>query len=259
MLFNLALFGSLLLAPVVLAVSSGFDATIVRRQSAPTVNTTLNSAGAIYVKDNGTFSTVTGTFTVPTLSGALGDSAAIWVGIDDGTCTSAAFQTGLVTIVDGFGTQVGGKAALNHVFTFVSLFLSWTAWAQFHPKGPLNLTVINISPGDLVTLTIVTTSTTTGTAIIYDHSNGESVSVTLNSTAPLCRRDVEWNTQGVTIAYNVIPLANFGKVEFMNAMATGPTGEQYFPSNATIMEYVQNNTIVTNVSTNDTSVTIEYI
>lgn len=54
----------------------------------------------------GTFTTVTGTFTVPTPSGTSG-AASAWVGIDGDTCGNAILQTGIDF------TITGGKVSYN--------------------------------------------------------------------------------------------------------------------------------------------------
>lgn len=51
----------------------------------------------------GTFTSVTGTFTVPTPSGASGASAAAWVGIDGDTCANVLLQTGVDFTVSANG------------------------------------------------------------------------------------------------------------------------------------------------------------
>ena len=53
----------------------------------------------------GLFTSVTGTFTIPTLgvpSGSSGTPLSVWVGIDGDTCDTAILQTGIdFTITDG--------------------------------------------------------------------------------------------------------------------------------------------------------------
>ena len=130
MVSKFALFTNLLLASVALAApSSQLEARLARRrenrQSQPiqriespaanvsNVGYSSNRAGAVWDKsdvriiplihghpqsqsfsEQGTFTTVTGTFTVPALSGSSG-AAAAWVGIDGDTCESAILQTGI--------------------------------------------------------------------------------------------------------------------------------------------------------------------
>jgi len=54
----------------------------------------------------GTFTSVTGTFTVPTPSGPDG-GASVWVGIDGDTCGSAILQAGIYVNIQG------GKPSYN--------------------------------------------------------------------------------------------------------------------------------------------------
>jgi hypothetical protein len=64
----------------------------------------------------GTFTSVTGTFTVPTPSGSTGSAAAAWVGIDGDSCTSAILQTGISFTVESGQTRYDGKEPLNAAF-----------------------------------------------------------------------------------------------------------------------------------------------
>ena len=55
----------------------------------------------------GTFTSVTGTFKVPTPHAPEG-SAAVWVGIDGDTCLQASLQTGIeVSLTNGHGSYIG--------------------------------------------------------------------------------------------------------------------------------------------------------
>jgi hypothetical protein len=153
MLFNVALFSSLLLVPAVLAVPSALGARIARRAevrqaqvnnhieqpaaSGAVYNTeySTNWAGAVLVKGNvrsilgysvisvelvfiqqRTFTFVTGTFTVPTPSGSTGAATAAWVGIDGDSCPSAILQTGISFTVESGQTTYEGKETLVDPF-----------------------------------------------------------------------------------------------------------------------------------------------
>ncbi|KAG6843732.1 hypothetical protein H0H87_001107 [Tephrocybe sp. NHM501043] len=72
-----------------------------------------NWAGAIWDDASGTFNSVTGTFTVPTLEGS--GAASAWVGLDGDTCESAILQTGV-----DFTLSDDGEIFYNG--TFISSF-----------------------------------------------------------------------------------------------------------------------------------------
>lgn len=58
----------------------------------------------------GSFTSVTGTFTVPTLSasGASGSSLSVWVGLDGYTCDTAILQTGIDLTVNNGSVSYDG-------------------------------------------------------------------------------------------------------------------------------------------------------
>ncbi|KAH0831133.1 peptidase A4 family-domain-containing protein [Lanmaoa asiatica] len=255
MIFNVALFSSLLLVPVVLAVPSGLDTRVARRRegrqsqvsgrlekaASDVSNTayTTNWAGAVWGEGDGTFTSVIGTFVVPTPSGASGDSASAWVGIDGDTCNTAILQTG----VDFSVSSNGGH--------------TYTAWYEWFPDYAYDFSDISISAGDTIKLNVTAFSTTSGIAIVENVSKGQTVSKTLTSTVPLCGQNAEWIVEDYTVGSSLVPFANFGTVTFTNAMATG-TGT-YTPSGATIFDIDQNNQVLTSVSTSGSSATIKHL
>ncbi|KAH0831134.1 peptidase A4 family-domain-containing protein [Lanmaoa asiatica] len=253
MLFNVALFSTLLLAPAVLAVPSGLGPGVARRREShhSQVNNRLeqagaisntqysgNWAGAIWEQGNGTFNSVTGTFTVPTPSGSTGASAAAWVGIDGDTCASAILQTGIA-------------------FTVESGQPTYSAWCEWYPAPSSTFSGINISAGDTIKLTVTAWTATSGTTMIANLSNGQTVSKNLTSSAPLCGQNAEWIVEDYTMGSSLVSFANFSTVTFTNAVATG-TGT-YTPSGATISDINQNNQVLTSVWTSGSSVTIQYV
>ena len=140
MISKFALFTNLLLASVALAApSSQLGARLAHRrenrQSQPiqridspvgdvsNIHYTVNWAGAGLNKSEvrtipliyghlqshpqGTFTTVTGTFTVPAPSGSNG-GASVWVGIDGDACGEVILQTGIYfTITNGTVSYTG--------------------------------------------------------------------------------------------------------------------------------------------------------
>ena len=74
---------------------------------------------SFYPFKQGTFTTVTGTFTVPTPSnpdsGLDWVSAAAWVGIDGSTCASTILQTGVDFTVDNGRVSYDGEEPSIHI------------------------------------------------------------------------------------------------------------------------------------------------
>jgi len=143
MLFSFALFSSFLLTSAVLA-----DRRRERRQfgflnrleqpthaASDTIEYSTNWAGAVWYKEDvrcrfrnpcpvrshqvlfrqGTFTSVTGTFTAPVPSGDIGTAASAWVGIDGSSCSgnTGLLQTGIDFAVTDNGPAYGGKETLT--------------------------------------------------------------------------------------------------------------------------------------------------
>ena len=107
-----------------------------------------NWAGAALVGSG--YTSIKGTFTVPTVSVPSGGSsgtaysASAWVGLDGYTCESAILQTGL-----DFTVQNGR--------------VSYDAWYEWYPASAIDFSGISFSAGNTVALTITATSKTSGT------------------------------------------------------------------------------------------------
>ncbi|KAF8556564.1 hypothetical protein OG21DRAFT_1506320 [Imleria badia] len=245
MLFSFAIVSSFLFASVVLA-----DRYLENHQSrlhkrleqfagatSDGVLYSYNWAGAVWQKDNGTFTSVTGDFTVPVASGQNGSAASVWVGIDGDTCHDVILQTGVDFVV------------INDTATY-------RAWYEWYPEYDY-FRDLSISAGDNIRVNVTALSTTSGIAIVENLTNGQSAHKYLHSTLPLCGQNAEWIVQDFLQDGKQAPLANFGSVTITDAAATGP-GIIYTPDGATIVEMQQNKTL-TSVSISGSRVTIEYL
>ena len=132
------------------------------------------------------------------------------------------------------------------------------AWYEWYPDYAYDFSGISFEPGDSVTLTVTATSTTKGTAVIKNNSNGKSVSKSISSSSALCEQDAEWIVEDFEEGGGLVPFANFGTVTFTGASAktaSGSTG----PSGANIIDIQQGSTVLTSVSTSGSSVTVQYV
>ncbi|KAF8557603.1 hypothetical protein OG21DRAFT_227401 [Imleria badia] len=255
MVSKFALLSNLLLASVVLAApSSRLEARLARRrenrQSQPinriespagTVSNaeySSNWAGAVWDEADGTFTAVTGTFTVPTPSGTSG-AASAWVGIDGDTCANAILQTG----VD---------------FTVTNGKVSYDAWYEWYPDYAYDFSGITISAGDVIKTTVTASSTTSGTAVMENLTNGQTVTQDLTSSYALCEQNAEWIVEDFEENGGLVPFADFGTVTFSSAAASGPSGT-YTPSGATIIDIEQNGEVLTFVTTSGSTATVKYV
>ncbi|PPQ69984.1 hypothetical protein CVT26_013271 [Gymnopilus dilepis] len=260
MVYAIAILSNLLLASAALAAPSRLEQRLARRragrQSQPIrlldsgleslasntshVEYSSNWAGAVWdTYPSGTFTSVTGTFTVPTPSGSSG-AASAWVGIDGDTCGNAILQTG----VD---------------FTISNGRVSYDAWYEWYPDYAYDFSGITIKAGDQIKLTVTASSTKAGTAVIQNLSTGKTVTKSLTSSAALCEENAEWIVEDFEEGSSLVPFANFGTVTFTNAVATTKSGSTVGPSGATTIDIKQNNQVLTSVSTSSSGVTIKYV
>ncbi|KAH9931533.1 peptidase G1, partial [Fomitopsis serialis] len=204
-----------------------------------------NWAGAVYDSyPSGSFTSVTGTFTVPTPSAPSGGrgsySASAWVGIDGDTCSTAILQTGVDFTIDGGDVSYDG------------------AWYEWYPDYAYDFSGISFSAGDTVKLTVTASSTTSGTAVIENTSTGQTVTQDITSSSALCEENAEWIVEDYEEGGSLVPLADFGTVTFTGASAETTSGA-VGPSGATLIDIEQNNDVLTSASTSSDSVTVKYV
>lgn len=204
-----------------------------------------NWAGAVLI--NTGYTAVTAEFTVPTPRVPAGGTsnkqycASAWVGIDGDTCGTAILQTGIDFCIQGS-------------------FVSYEAWYEWYPDYAYNFSGINLSAGNKIHVTVNATSKTAGTATVQNLSTGQSVSHTFNGGVDgnLCEYNAEWIVEDFESNNSLVPFADFGTVTFSNAEAIL---DGYFvgPSNATLIDIRQSNSILTSTSVTDNSVTVNHV
>ncbi|KAJ7512946.1 peptidase A4 family-domain-containing protein [Mycena galericulata] len=214
-----------------------------KNTSASTPEYSTNWAGASWESPSGTYTSVKGTFVVPTPSAPSGKTgshaASAWVGIDGDTCESAILQTGIdFTIDDGE--------------------VSFDAWYEYYPAVSTDFSGIKISAGDTITMSVTTTSTTSGTATITNETTGKTVSKSLKSKSKLCGENAEWIVEDFEEGSSLVPFADFGTVKFTSAVATTSTGSTVGPDGAVLMDIKQSSKVLTSVSATSDTLTVKY-
>jgi hypothetical protein len=187
--------GSLLLlaalAPV-LAVSPNLSLTprVIRFNG---TSQSTNWSGYAVTGSTGSVTSVSGSWIVPTATGSGRTTAysSFWVGID-GYSSSTVEQTGTDSDVQR------GRAV-------------YYAWYEFYPN-PMYQISMTVKPGDAMTAS-VTYSGGLFTASITDKTTGAtfSTSATVSGAA---RSSAEWIAEAPSSYRGVLPLANFGTVQF---------------------------------------------
>jgi Peptidase A4 family len=169
------------------------------------------------------FNAVSGSFIVPTPSipsNGLGTgesfAAAVWVGIDGDTYTNAILQTGVDLNVAADGS------------------VSFDAWYEWYPDYSYTFDLA-INAGDEVSMTVIASSSTEGTALVENISTGQQASIELSSTYELGGQNAEWIVEDFEENSQLVAFADFGTVTFTNCVATTEQ-ERVGTNGATVIE-----------------------
>jgi Peptidase A4 family len=152
-----------------------------------------------YAASNGTYTAVSGTWSVPSISaaGALGVGAT-WIGIG-GTSTRDLIQTGTQEVSAG-----GGSVRYN-------------AWIETLPDSSRTVNLV-VSPGDSVTVSITEQSKDQWLVVLKNNTTGQSYQETVQYTSS--HSSVEWIVEAPSSSRQLLPLDNFGTIVFTNGSAT---------------------------------------
>lgn len=165
-------------------------------------DTSSNWSG--YVANGGTYTSVTGTWVVPTVSATTAGADATWVGIG-GVSGTDLIQAGTQASVTGSGA------------------VTYEAWTEILPDysrtAPLQITA-----GDSVTVTI--TEQSSGLWLIGMQNNTTRASYEKTLRYDSSRSSAEWIQEAPSTSRGIVPLDNFGTVRFSHASAVknGRTG-----------------------------------
>ena len=188
-------------------------------------STSRNWSG--YVASGGTFTAVTGTWTIPAVAASTGTSPradATWVGIGGATTTDLV-QAGTEATVDSNGV------------------VQYGAWVETLPQ-PSQPVALAIKPGDTVTVSLTQQTTGAWNITIRNATNGGvyNGTVTYASSAS----SAEWIEEAPTARNGVVLLDRFGTVQFTNA-STVKDGQTVSPAaaGAKAVTMVNNKTGVT--------------
>ena len=157
-------------------------------------STSSNWSG--YAATGGTFTSVTGTWTVPTVSTATSGADATWVGIG-GVESRDLIQAGTQATVSGGDVE-------------------YVAWIEMLPAAsrPVSLAV---RPGDSVTVTITQQGPEDWSIAIRNNSTGGRYATTVQYRST--NSSAEWVQEAPSIGRGTVALDSFGAVRFTAASA----------------------------------------
>ncbi|KAJ6506133.1 acid proteinase [Mycena vulgaris] len=218
-----------------------------RKNGDSTVLTSSNWAGAGMESPANTYQSVTGTLVVPHLRPATGGAStgfyggSSWVGLDGMTCKTSLMATGID-------------------FTYFNETVFANAWTEVYPNPGVSM-AMTVNAGDTIKLTVTATSTTTGTAVVENLSNGQSSTVSLTTPSPMCLENAEWIVEDFQESTFLIPFANFGSITFTDASATTRSGSTVGPSGSGshLINMVQSSLQFASARSAASSVTVDYL
>jgi hypothetical protein len=169
-----------------------------------------NWSGYAATGSNGAFTSVSSKWTEPTATCTTsGDKyAAFWVGLD-GYNSDSVEQTGT-------DSDCVGKTP------------SYYGWYEMFPADPVYFTNV-VEPGDLMKASVTFSGTETYTLVLRDLTRGWTKTITKNQ-AGLDRSSAEVITEAPSSDTGVLPLADFGTVDYTNAKANGTSLASHSPT-----------------------------
>ncbi len=182
------------------------------------LNYSDNWAG--YLATGGTFTSVSGSWVVPQVSGTGTSSDATWVGIG-GTTSSDLIQTGTRAIVNSNGR------------------VSYQAWYEMLPSNSQNIP-LTISPGNSITASISQQSANQWAISLIDSTTNQNYETTVTYTSSLS--SAEWIEEMPVLGNSFIPLDNFGSVQ-LSALSTIKDGASITPAQANAQPIVMVNSL----------------
>ncbi len=176
----------------------------------PTTSVSFSPGWSGYVAGNGPYTSVTGTFNVPSLQSGVPCTAEMgeWVGID-GYSNSSLIQAGIGEYCDP------NNPSLFYI----------KPWWEILPALSNPITSVSVAPGDQITVTIGQRSGTVWTITLTDNTNGETFTTYQTYTGP--GSSAEWIVEAPTTANGIqttlapySPNVNFNSIRVTGSYTT---------------------------------------
>ncbi|NUR27829.1 MAG: hypothetical protein HOV83_18625 [Catenulispora sp.] len=174
-------------------------------------STSSNWSG--YAATGRTYTKVSATWTQPAVScGSATTYSSFWVGLD-GDGSNSVEQTGTEADCSG------GRAV-------------YSSWYEMYPKYPVNFSN-PVSPGDVFQASVTYSGSGKFVLVLTDKTKGWShtINATLNNPA---LASAEVIAEAPSSSSGVLPLSNFGTVNFSNSSANGASLSSFSPDKITM-------------------------
>jgi hypothetical protein len=192
-------FVGVLATAAAISATAGGAATQVRLGPIHRVTNSTSTNWSGYAVTGNRFTSVSASWTEPTAKCSATAYSSFWVGLD-GDTSGTVEQTG--TDADCSGSTP-----------------RYYAWYEMYPKFPVNLSG-TVRPGDKLSASVTTNGSGSFTLKITDSTQGWSNTTTARlKSAKLASAEVI--AEAPSSSGGVLPLANFGTVNFTGASANG--------------------------------------
>ncbi|KAF2002549.1 concanavalin A-like lectin/glucanase [Amniculicola lignicola CBS 123094] len=175
-----------------------------------------NRAGAVLKAPEGDpFQTVTGTFTVPNLTG--NSKLSIWVGIGDSVAQDYAMCGNLLQM-----QVLGGGIVFNRTLA------TWSAW---FPGAAIDTTSqVPVKASDQIVVTVTQTSATAGTVQLENKTQNkksiQELALPASASEDVSLANVaDWWVQAYQAAGELVTTPNYGTLAFTACSATTASGK----------------------------------
>ena len=176
--------------------SSGGSSTTQSNPSPATTTGYTSSNWSGYMATSGDFTAISGSWTVPSVTGPSGETSAdsAWIGIG-GVSTNDLIQVGTQDTVSPSGV------------------VSSSAFYEMLPNSSITIPSITVSAGDKMTASLSEISSGEWTITITDVTNGDTF--TLNTTYNSSNSSAEWIEEDPSYSFHrQVPFDNFGITTF---------------------------------------------
>jgi len=180
----------------IITPGAGTAPSVTRPGPAASV-TSSSSNWSGYAASGGTFTSVTATWTVPTVTATSSGADATWVGIG-GLTSNDLIQAGTQAMVDGSGT------------------VEYSSWIEMLPQSSRNVP-LTVSAGDSVTVTIAQQTGSDWLITIKNNTTKGTYSVTVQYSSS--NSSAEWVQEAPSVGRGLVSLDQFGTVQFSGASA----------------------------------------
>lgn len=178
------------------ATPSATISGVPQTELAPNADVSQNWAG--YEADGGNFTSVSGTWTIPTINQNTQGADAMWVGIG-GANTRDLIQSGTQEIADPASGVI------------------YEAWVETLPQESQPIPV-SVNGGDSVTVSLALKSGNTWQLTFTDNTNKQYYQTNLTYKSSLS--SAEWIEETPSTGRRFLPLDNFGSITITKATAT---------------------------------------